>query len=632
MIADQPAQIIEVPAQARPPATGEVAISVRGLSKMYRIYDRPQDRLKHMLWRGRRRYGREFWALRDVSFDVYKGETVGIIGRNGSGKSTLLQIIAGTLAATEGEVWASGRVAALLELGSGFNPEFTGRENVFLNGTILGIGHQEMERRFDEIAAFADIGDFIDQPIKIYSSGMLVRLAFAVQAHIEPDVLIVDEALSVGDVYFQHKCMRRIKQLVDRGTTLLFVSHTAETVKRFCQRGLWLDGGQARYYGEAGVATEKYLAFMRMREIQDWLPNSTDQEDANVSTSAEINGVPLEQNIIPGAQNHVTTLESPQLLEQAGGTNGATRMIDLEHLLVPFVSEVDLAEEHLFLKGQWDWATSPEERLPIRYSSDPAALAGFRCSGNRIELDFLQGVSGGMTRVELDGVERLLDLFHPTEQRIVKFHLEVSSGEHTVLISSAEQFGWRGRGIWWAGGRISVAAHLAFHRDPQIGLGDDKVERYGTGKARLTAVELLDYVSEQEITELTYGQRVRLRLHAERLAPAGPRLEFSYIVRDRNRIDLFGTTTIDEYIRLDPAAERFVVEFAFDVRLGPGSYSILASFVECSEDLSRRVPMDQIDIAKVFTVAFDPSRPVWYMFYEPVVVSATVYSCQEDDG
>jgi len=263
MIADQPAQIIEVPAYARPPATGGVAISVRGLSKMYRIYDRPQDRLKHMLWRGQRRYGREFWALRDVSFDVHKGETVGIIGRNGSGKSTLLQIIAGTLAATEGEVWASGRVAALLELGSGFNPEFTGRENVFLNGTILGIGHQEMERRFDEIAAFADIGDFIDQPVKMYSSGMQARLAFAIGIHLQPEIFIIDEALSVGDIFFQSRCARKLDEYRQSGGTVLFVTHDTYTVERICTRSVVLHQGRKYFEGSNADAVNAYYQIER---------------------------------------------------------------------------------------------------------------------------------------------------------------------------------------------------------------------------------------------------------------------------------------------------------------------------------------------------------------------------------
>lgn len=248
-----------MPAESPAPASSDVVISVRNVGKMYRIYDRPQDRLKQMLWRGRRLYGHEFWALRDVSFDVHKGEMFGLIGRNGSGKSTLLQIIAGTLAPTEGEVQVQGRVAALLELGSGFNPEFTGRQNVFLNGAILGITQAEMQRRFDEIAAFADIGNFIDQPVKLYSSGMTVRLAFAVQACIEPDILIVDEALAVGDIFFQQKCYRRLETLLDRGTTVLFVSHAHTVIKQYCRNAMLLSAGRAVFHGPAGDAVGHYL-------------------------------------------------------------------------------------------------------------------------------------------------------------------------------------------------------------------------------------------------------------------------------------------------------------------------------------------------------------------------------------
>jgi ABC-type polysaccharide/polyol phosphate transport system ATPase subunit len=622
MTADQITELVQTPQLHEGSSTAEFAISVHDVGKMYRIYDRPQDRLKQMIWRGHRKFGYEFWALRGISLEVYKGETIGIIGRNGSGKSTLLQIIAGTVAATHGKVYVNGRVAALLELGSGFNPEFTGRENVYLNGTILGLSREEMEQRFDDIAAFADIGEFIDQPIKIYSSGMLVRLAFAVQAHLQPDVLIVDEALSVGDVYFQHKCMRRIKQLVDRGTTLLFVSHSTETVKRFCRRGLWLDTGQMRYFGEAGVATEKYLAFMRMREVQDWIAPSGEPPAHPILAAEE--SLPEAAAI----KDHAVSLAPSPLSELPISTTSSKRSLVVKQLLPNVAFEIALEEDRLFLKGHWDWTTAPEAALPIRYSADAEALAGFRCSGEQIDLDFLRSPNAGIVNVRIDGIDRQLDLFHSTEQRIEKFHLSVGPGEHTVLIAPAKQLANQTTGLWWAGGRIFSPPQLMFHRDPQLGIDNGEVERYGTGKARLTAVELLDYVSEQPVTELVFGQRVRLRLHAERLAPAGPRLEFSYIVRDRNRIDLFGTTTVDEHIRLNPLAEQLVVEFAFDIRLGPGSYSILAAFVECSEDLSRRVPMDQIDIAKVFTVSFDPLRPIWYIFHEPVAVSATAYISQ----
>jgi lipopolysaccharide transport system ATP-binding protein len=243
-------------------------LNVENVSKMYRIYDRPADRLKQMLL-GRMgwSYGREFWALRDVSFELRKGETVGIIGRNGSGKSTLLQIIAGTLTPTEGVVTVEGRVAALLELGTGFNPEFTGRENVLTTGAILGLASDDMERRFDEIASFADIGEFIDQPVKYYSSGMFVRLAFAVQACVDPDILIVDEALSVGDIFFQQKCAKRFQDLMDRGTAILLVTHDTQAVARLCNRAILLADGRTECSGEPKFVLERYTALRRGSRI-----------------------------------------------------------------------------------------------------------------------------------------------------------------------------------------------------------------------------------------------------------------------------------------------------------------------------------------------------------------------------
>jgi lipopolysaccharide transport system ATP-binding protein len=244
---------------ASPRPSSDIAIAAHGVGKMYRIYDRPQDRLKQMLWRGRRMYGREFWALRDVWFEIKRGETIGILGRNGSGKSTLLQMIAGTLAPTEGTVQVNGRVAALLELGSGFNPEFTGRENVFMNGAILGLGREEMEQRYDAIAAFADIGDFIEQPVKMYSSGMFVRLAFAVQACVDPDIMLIDEALAVGDIFFRQKCYKRLEALRNNGTAVVLVSHSMMEIEQFCQRAVLLKHGQAIFQGTAVEATKRYM-------------------------------------------------------------------------------------------------------------------------------------------------------------------------------------------------------------------------------------------------------------------------------------------------------------------------------------------------------------------------------------
>lgn len=236
----------------------EYAIEIKSLSKCYQIYDKPSDRLKQMLLRGRRQYYKEFWALNDVSFKIKKGETVGIIGRNGSGKSTLLQMICGTLNPTAGDIKVQGRVAALLELGSGFNPEFTGRENVFFNAGVLGQSEAITRKKFSAIEAFADIGDFIDQPVKTYSSGMMVRLAFAVIAHVDADILVIDEALAVGDAFFTQKCMRFLREFMQHGT-VLFVSHDTAAVKGLCTHAIWLDKGLVKQRGEPKDVCEQYL-------------------------------------------------------------------------------------------------------------------------------------------------------------------------------------------------------------------------------------------------------------------------------------------------------------------------------------------------------------------------------------
>ncbi len=224
--------------------SSEIAVRARGLSKSYAIFERPQDRLKQMFVRGRRRFYRDFWAIRDVDLDIYRGETVGIVGRNGSGKSTLLQLICNTLTPTSGELDVNGRVAALLELGSGFNPEFTGRENVYLNAAIVGLSRDKIDERFDRIAVFAGIGDFIHQPLKTYSSGMYARLAFAVAINVDPDILVVDEVLSVGDEAFQRKCFARISEIKEGGCTILFVSHSASAVIELCDWAVLIDGGE----------------------------------------------------------------------------------------------------------------------------------------------------------------------------------------------------------------------------------------------------------------------------------------------------------------------------------------------------------------------------------------------------
>lgn len=246
--------------------SSEIAIKVENLSKGYQIYDRPRDRLKQFVLPRLRRavnvapkqYFRDFWALKDVSFEVKKGETVGIIGRNGSGKSTLLQMICGTLNPSSGTIQTHGRVAALLELGSGFNPEFTGRENIYLSSSLLGLTQEQTDERFERMAAFADIGTFIDQPIKTYSSGMFVRLAFAVIAHVDADILVIDEALAVGDAFFVQKCMRFLREFVRRGT-LIFVSHDVGAVLSLCESAIWLQEGRLRAVGSPKALINGYM-------------------------------------------------------------------------------------------------------------------------------------------------------------------------------------------------------------------------------------------------------------------------------------------------------------------------------------------------------------------------------------
>jgi len=244
------------------------ALIVKDICKYYEIYESPVDRLKQSLWRGRRTYYRSFKALDGISFEINKGETLGIIGKNGAGKSTLLQLICGTLTPTSGEISVNGRVAALLELGSGFNPEFTGRENVIMSATILGLTKAEIENRLEEIIAFADIGDFIDQPVKTYSSGMYVRLAFSVIAHVDADILVIDEALAVGDAYFTQKCMRFLRAFKETGT-LLFVSHDITSVVNFCDSAIWIDNGVVKKKGTAKDVTELYMEDMHNISAKD---------------------------------------------------------------------------------------------------------------------------------------------------------------------------------------------------------------------------------------------------------------------------------------------------------------------------------------------------------------------------
>jgi lipopolysaccharide transport system ATP-binding protein len=295
----------------------DIAIRVSNLSKCYQIYDTPSDRLKQfvlprlnrMVGRTLKQYFREFWALRDVSFEIKRGETIGIIGRNGSGKSTLLQLICGTLHPTSGSIQTNGRIAALLELGSGFNPEFTGRENVYMYASVLGLSNEEIDVRFDDIAAFAEIGDFIEQPVKTYSSGMIIRLAFSVAINVDPEILIVDEALSVGDERFQRKCFSRIEAISASGATILFVSHSGGTIVELCDRAVLLDSGEKLAVGIPKQIVGRY---------QKLLYAPADKQDSireQIRRADEYYVPPINSIEVHSHENNATFTPTPELQE-----------------------------------------------------------------------------------------------------------------------------------------------------------------------------------------------------------------------------------------------------------------------------------------------------------------------------
>ncbi len=326
--------------------SNEIAIRVQGLRKCFQIYDKPGDRLKQFVvprlqnMIGQtipKQYFREFWALNDVSFEVRKGETVGIIGRNGSGKSTLLQIICGTLTPSSGIVETHGRIAALLELGSGFNPEFTGRENVYMNAAVLGLSRWEVDERYDDIVAFADIDQFIDQPVKFYSSGMMVRLAFAVAINVDPEILIVDEALSVGDELFQRKCFSRIEAIKNDGATILFVSHAVSTVNQLCDEAILIERGNLLLRGIPKTVTRRYhqLIFAKTEDDENEVIASIKDSDLGVSKDVSKN----EPNEEPtGDYIEGLAIATPLRYQTDGGEIISFELQDINEVKVNMVS------------------------------------------------------------------------------------------------------------------------------------------------------------------------------------------------------------------------------------------------------------------------------------------------------
>ncbi|MGP9765394.1 ABC transporter ATP-binding protein [Halomonas sp. AOP13-D3-9] len=323
-------------------SSNKTIIKVDNIHKYYQVYDKPNDRLKQfvvprlkkLMGAEHTSYFKEFKALHNVSFEVKQGETVGIIGRNGSGKSTLLQMICGTLTPTQGQIETRGRIAALLELGSGFNPEFTGRENVYMNATVLGLTTEEVSDRFDSIVEFADIGDFIDQPIKTYSSGMAVRLAFAVIAHVDADILVIDEALSVGDAFFVQKCMRFLRKFMEHGT-VLFVSHDTGAIINLCQRVVWLDKGEIKMIGEPKDISKAYLAAMYISQQDGTAPMTVNKDEKSDSSDQEetVEDVRDMRLDFLNTTQYRNDIEIVKFDENSEGFGSGGAVIDSAHLL-----------------------------------------------------------------------------------------------------------------------------------------------------------------------------------------------------------------------------------------------------------------------------------------------------------
>ena len=388
----------------------EIAISLKNVSKCFQRYAHPRDRLKELLLPGKNRCD-EFWALRDINLEIPKGKTVGIVGRNGSGKSTLLQIIARTLTATTGEVQVKGRVSALLELGSGFNPEFTGRQNVFFNGRLLGLSQKEIEDKFDEIAGFADIGDFIDLPVKTYSSGMFVRLAFAVAVNVDPEILIVDEALAVGDVVFQHRSMRRMRSLMDSGVTTLFVSHDSGAIKTLCNSAVMINQGRIIASGTPNDVILKYMKLVTETElgiapIDEELQTNSEVCNNNVMHRKVYQHLVKVKPIRRG--NRKALIENIQMLNQLGENLGETPIFG-------FNEQVTLLVE-----------------LQVNEPLQGCIVGFFVCDKNGNELIGSNTVEENCLIGRLDPGNRLQIEF--------KFNLPLRPGSYSLTVAGAENY------------------------------------------------------------------------------------------------------------------------------------------------------------------------------------------------
>ncbi len=408
------------------------AIELEGISKRYRMYPSQRDRLKELASLGRKKKSRDFWALKDVNIKVERGTALGVLGRNGAGKSTLLEIVSGVLQPTRGSREVNGRLAALLQLGAGFNKEFTGRENIILNGLILGIDRKEMLRRFDEIVAFADIGEFIDQPMKNYSSGMRARLGFAVAVNVEPDVLLVDETLSVGDGVFRQMGLQKMHDLRDSGTTVLFVSHSPDMVRNFCTEAMLLHKGEMLAYGEMDPTIERYQALIAEINAQKRL-----KVDPDLQKLGDDEAIGLSDEYSPDEPSFQENPETDRGRSKALQTTGEAK-----------ISDVEVLDENDVLTESVEFGSRVRIRIHVKYNEAVADSAVRIALRNKGGLDVFS-TTNKAENAPLKGMEK--------GDRIVAdfaFEVPIKPGSYTVSASVASPS--RPKGAYFD--RVDVAA------------------------------------------------------------------------------------------------------------------------------------------------------------------------------
>ena len=556
-------------------------IDLQGINKSFRLYSRNRDRLFEILFPFKGNRHQDFFALKDINFSLQKGESLGIVGENGSGKSTLLKIVSGVLTPTSGTISVTGSLGCLLELGGGFNPELSGIENAklqLLMSSTLG----DTNALLDAIIEFAEVGDFIHHPVKKYSSGMFMRLAFACATAINPAILIVDEELAVGDVFFVKKCMNRMHQLLQNDTTLLFVSHDLEAVRRLCSKALWLNKGEQMAFGPTKDVAERYTEYTRKRE----------------SLRHEEQG---------GGYAH--------------GVHASAKSVPMLHRVQ---GAIDMAEQRLFVGGAWDW----QDEGPIRFrmASTPEAAAAFELAGERLTLTFMRGDGFTMPEVLLDGKEVILTIDNNESYPILSqapaqthnFTLLLAPGEHTVCIRPTKE----GR-VGWLGGCVDQSpANLTFSDNPELAaLWKEKSHCWGDGRAHICNVELLDATTLSPVTHVTPEQYVRLRIHAKRVGVINGQVTLAFKVENRLSVCMFGTSTLEEFYVFDAGAAAWVAEFLFCLPLKSGDYLISVAVV--SKDCGTYAVHNNIDPATNIFVRAEHQRSIWGEFYNPTQVSVS---------